>query len=111
MNRKPHSKPAATKATKTLRPTRAYVAPVEPVYLGAQQTMSLLQLSERQFRALRTHPAFPVARQLGPRSARWHRDELLRFVDQHLPRVQVLEVPPQFAALGRQAEDKSKPGA
>lgn len=78
-------------------PPRSIVAPVEPVYLNTQQAMRLLQLSERQFRMLRDDPRFPLARCLGPRSARWHRDDLVRFVETHLPRVSKLAVPPQFA--------------
>lgn len=93
------------------RPSRSFIAPVEPMFLNAKQAQRLLQLSERQFRTLRDDPKFPHGRYLGPRSARWHRDELIAFFENHLKPVAKLDVPPQFAARGRKGEaDERQPG-
>lgn len=61
-----------------------------PVLLSAPQAAQLLAVSERKFHELRREPAFPKARQLGARSLRWVRSELIRYAEalpqtSHLP--------------------------
>jgi predicted DNA-binding transcriptional regulator AlpA len=66
-----------------------------PVLLSAPQAAQLLAVSERKFHELRREPAFPKARQLGTRSLRWFRAELIHYAE-NLPRASLLPEPPHL---------------
>jgi predicted DNA-binding transcriptional regulator AlpA len=62
------------------------------VLLSAPDAARLLGVSERKFHELRRENGFPMARQLGARSLRWLRTELLAYAE-NLPRTSVLAEP------------------
>jgi predicted DNA-binding transcriptional regulator AlpA len=68
-----------------------------PVLLAAPQAAQLLAISERKLHELRREPAFPKARQLGARSLRWLRSELIEYAES-LPRASLLPEPPHLKA-------------
>lgn len=65
--------------------------------LSAPQAAQLLAVSERKFHELRREADFPKARQLGARSLRWLRSELVQYVES-LPRASLLPEPPHLKA-------------
>jgi predicted DNA-binding transcriptional regulator AlpA len=68
-----------------------------PTLLTAGDAAQLLAVSERKFHQLRREPSFPKARQLGVRSLRWVRSELIQYAES-LPRAGLLPEPRHLKA-------------
>jgi predicted DNA-binding transcriptional regulator AlpA len=65
--------------------------------LDAPKSAELLGVSLRQFNTLRQSGWFPLAIQLGPRSLRWDKDELLTAVKENASRIQMGSEPAHLA--------------
>jgi len=86
-------------------------ASTEPLslLLDAHQSANFVGVSLRTFRDLVKREDFPKARSLGPRSTRWHREELAAWVAV-LPAAERRDEP-EHLAKARKARKKRQPTA
>lgn len=78
--------------------------PTPPVLLNEREAAGVLGVSPRKFHQLRSEPWMPQAVELGERSLRWNRDELMHAIVARAPRRTIKAEPAHF----QQARAKRK---